>query len=284
MKPYILMLGLIPALFLITVACGAQATSTPVSVPEPTSTPGPTATPSPTATATPAPVATATPPAAATPVPATSEPLVASSITIGGSKDNTLYEHAEGSLSNGAGQHIFAGHNNGGLARRGVIAFDIAGNIPAGAVIESVTLTLNLSRTQSASQNVQLHRLLADWGEGVSDAAANEGAGTAAETGDATWIHTRFDTADWQTPGGDFSAAASASEPVSGVGQYAWRSTDQMVADVQAWLDDASTSFGWLLMSNETENQTTKRFDSRDNTLQANRPALTIEFTSQRGG
>jgi hypothetical protein len=29
--------------------------------------------------------------------------------TLGASKDNTLYEHSTGALSNGAGQHIFVG-------------------------------------------------------------------------------------------------------------------------------------------------------------------------------
>jgi hypothetical protein len=209
--------------------------------------------------------------------------LAASTITIGPSKDNTLYEQPDGSLSNGVGQHIFAGNNNGDLARRGVIAFDISGNVPAGVVISSVTLTLNMSRTNSPGQDFQLHRLLTDWGEGASDASANEGGGTAAATGDATWIHTRFDAAEWQTPGGDFSAAASASKPVSGVGQYVWESTDQMVADVQAWVDDPSTNFGWLIMGNERETQTAKRFDSKDNFEKANRPSLTIEFMPRAG-
>ena len=315
MKRYRFMIGIIVTLLLAALACGAEATSTPTSVPAPTSTPEPTtppvatatavptappaatattvpaATPSPTATTVPiattavpaTPVPTATAPPAATPIPATEQPLVDSTITIGPSKDNTLYEQPDGSLSNGVGQHIFAGHNNGGLARRGVIAFDIAGNVPAGAVINSVALTLNMSRTQSPGEDIQLHRLLTDWGEGASDASANEGGGTAAATGDATWIHTRFDAAEWQTPGGDFSAAASATRQVSGVGQYVWGSTDQMVADVQAWVDDPSTSFGWLLMGNESETRTAKRFDSKETPEEANRPSLTIDFTS-RGG
>lgn len=206
MKRYRFMIGIIVTLLLAALACGAEATSTPTSVPAPTSTPEPTtppvatatavptappaatattvpaATPSPTATTVPiattavpaTPVPTATAPPAATPIPATEQPLVDSTITIGPSKDNTLYEQPDGSLSNGVGQHIFAGHNNGGLARRGVIAFDIAGNVPAGAVINSVALTLNMSRTQSPGEDIQLHRLLTDWGEGASDASANE--------------------------------------------------------------------------------------------------------------
>ena len=225
----------------------AAATATPP--PPPTNTPGPTAT------------ATATPPATPTNTP---EPPVASTITIGPSKDNTLYESAGGLLSNGAGQHIFSGKTNrSGLDRRGVIAFDIVGNLPNGAIITSVDLTLNLSKTTAAGETVQLRRLLADWGEGASDASANEGGGTGAASGDATWIHTRFDSETWQTPGGDFSTAASASTTVVGAGKYAWDSTNTMVTDVQGWLDDPSTNFGWLLLGNEDESQTAKRFDHR---------------------
>ena len=183
-------------------------------------------------------------------------------------------------LSNGAGEHIFVGNTAGGLARRSVIAFDFSGNIPVGATINRVSLTLNVSRTQAGEEDVIIHRLIADWGEGASDAAANEGGGTAPEPGDATWIHTHFDSNIWQTPGGDFSVAASASEPVGGIGPYTWKSTDGLVADVQGWLDDPLTNFGWLLLGNETGSQTTKRFYSKENPSAADRPSLTVEFTS----
>ena len=59
-------------------------------------------------------------------------------------KDNTLYQDDTGSKSNGVGEHFFAGRTNRGQLRRGVIAFDIAGHIPTGSIITSVTLTLNM--------------------------------------------------------------------------------------------------------------------------------------------
>ena len=51
-----------------------------------------------------------------------------------------------------------------------------------------------------------------------------------------------------------------------------------MVADVQSWLDDFSTNFGWLLLGNESSTQTSKRFDSRENATGGNRPVLTVEY------
>ena len=159
------------------------------------------------------------------------------------------------------------------------MAFDISGNIPEDATVNSVALTLKMSKTQADVQEIGLHRLLSDWGEGATDPEGNEGNGAVAGTGDATWVHTIFDTEEWATPGGDFSSQTSVTQMVGGVGPYTWSSTNEMVADVQSWLDDPSTNFGWLLRGNESVNQTAKRFDSRDNASEGNRPVLAVEFT-----
>ena len=162
------------------------------------------------------------------------------------------------------------------------MAFDVSGAVPDGATVNRVTLTLNMNRTLADAQDIGLHRLMADWGEGASDSPANEGSGTAAAAEDATWVHTIFDTGEWENAGGDFSSQPAASHEGGGTGTYIWGSTDGMVADVQSWVDDPATNFGWLLLGNETENTTAKRFDSRENSSEANRPVLTVEFTIQR--
>jgi spore coat protein A len=207
-------------------------------------------------------------------------PQSASAATvIGAAKDNTLYEDSLGSTSNGAGSYIFVGNTGGGEHRRGVIAFDVAGNIPAGVTITSVSLELRMSRTKAGTETIELHRLLGDWGEGTSNADGQEGGGAPATSGDATWLHMFYDTAFWGTPGGDFTATVSASQAVGGNGSYSWSGT-QMVADVQSWLDNPVTNFGWLVLGNETGSQTAKRFDSKDNGTAGNRPRLTIDFVS----
>ena len=96
-------------------------------------------------------------------------------VSIGPSKDNTLYQTPTGSHSNGAGQYFFAGTTSLGVFRRGVVAFDIAGSIPAGSTISSVSLELHMSRTIGGPEIVELRRLLADWGEGTSRASGEEG-------------------------------------------------------------------------------------------------------------
>src|SRR5262249_31170847 len=89
-----------------------------------------------------------------------------------------------------------------------------------------------------------------------------------------------YNTASWTNAGGDFVSTVSASTSVGGVGSYTWGSTDQMVTDVQGWLDTPSSNFGWIVLGNETTASSAKRFDSRENSTAANRPTLTIDYTS----
>lgn len=207
----------------------------------------------------------------------------AETVTVTAGRDNTLYESATGVLSNGAGAYLFAGRVGSAgatLRRRALLSFNL-GSIPSAAVISSVSLTLNLSKTVSGPQAVTLHRLLSDWGEGSSDAGIQEGTGAAALTGDATWIHRFYNTSTWTSQGGDFSSTASASKTAGSItGVYTWESTPAMVADVQAWVNNPAGNFGWLLMGNESASLTAQRFDSRESALPANRPSLTVTYTT----
>ena len=163
---------------------------------------------------------------------------------------------------------------------KGCLDTALAGAVPEGATLDSVRLTLHMSRTVgTAADAVALHRVLADWGEGASDAPDNEGAGTAAATDDATWIHTFFDTGLWQNPGGDFDSTASASVLVGREDAYTWGSTPAMVADVQAWLDAPEENFGWMLIGEEETIISTKRFDSRENPDTTARPVLRFFYS-----
>ena len=139
----------------------------------------------------------------------------AGTVNINPSKDNTLYEYDPdiGDLSNALGIHFFAGKTAMNALRRGVLAFDIAGNIPPGSTITAASLSANMSRTPTNTAFVlELHKLLADWGEGTSIASGQEGMGAPATLNDATWRHRFFDTVFWSTQGGDFSATVSASQ------------------------------------------------------------------------
>lgn len=194
------------------------------------------------------------------------------------SKDNTLIENATGELSNGVGPVFFVGRTNhsSNSIRRGLITFDVAQAIPAGSTITEVQLTLILERTAGDKESIELHRVLADWGEGSS--STKGGRGAPATKGDATWIHTFYDTDLWSQPGGDFSADISAKALVGGEGSYIWGSTPEMVADVQLWLDSPDKNFGWLLLGNEKSSGTAKAFASRHITDASIQPQLSVSF------
>lgn len=195
-------------------------------------------------------------------------------------QDNTLYQDPMGGLSNGAGEHIFAGLTATGAIRRALLVFDIAGNVPSGARIVGATLTLHVTRTIASQQNVSLHLLLAGWGEGTSNAFGQEGMGATATAGDATWLHTYYPGSYWATPGGDYASTASATRSVGFFGPHTWSSA-QMVSDVQAWLDAPGTNFGWIVVGAEPPGGfvTAKRFGSRNGSAGL-RPTLTVAFDS----
>lgn len=193
-------------------------------------------------------------------------------------RDNTLYEDPAGLLSNGAGSGFFAGFNGSSQIRRGLVKFDVAAALPAGATVVSVELQLNCSNTGAGALAVSLHRALADWGEGTSVAGGQQGGGAAATTGDATWTFAFLNTTSWAVAGGDFAATASATASVAGVGPYAWASTASTVADVQSWLDAPAGNFGWLLKCPESAVGNSKRFDSREIANAALRPKLVVTY------
>lgn len=212
----------------------------------------------------------------------------AATVTLIPSQDNTLIQTSDGSLSNGAGSSLFAGRTSQPAAvsrRRAVIAFDVAGAVPAGSTIMNVTLRLTVSRTNVSAGTVPvaLHFVTSDWGEGTSDASfLGGGSGAPSTPGDATWIHTFFDTEFWGTPGGDFDPTPSAVVPVGGNATYEW-STEAMRQDAQAWLDDAASNFGWIVIGEESTSTTSKRFNSRENSATATRPMLIVEFVPEPG-
>lgn len=202
--------------------------------------------------------------------------------------DNTIYEEGD-TVSNGSGQHVFAGTAAAfAPPRRALLRFDVATAVPPGSTVTAVVLSLRLSRTASLNQPVSAHRLLASWGEAGSDANGMEGTGTVAQPGDATWGFREWSTLAWAVPGGDFFSPASATTTIGGPClpenaqtaaciKYSW-SSPAMVADVQSWIDQPSTNFGWIMLGNESTAGSAKRFDSRESATSANRPQLRVIF------
>ncbi len=204
----------------------------------------------------------------------------AQTVVLTPTKDATLYENPTGLLANGQGSSLFVGRTdqNSDSIRRSCLHFDIAGSIPPGVTIDSVELTVDVTRVaRSENRTSTLHRLLADWGEGASNASGEEGTGAPSAAGDASWIHTFFAAQNWTTAGGDFLAQPSASVTIRSSGFVTVGTTAALVADVQAWLDNPAANFGWIMLGDESTGQTAKRFASRESG--ASGPQLTVNYT-----
>jgi hypothetical protein len=198
----------------------------------------------------------------------------AATVNLGPIKDNTLIQAPIGN-SNGSGDGFYSGRVGilgDSTLRRALVAFDLS-SIPVGSTINTATLRLEMAQSQNAlSRNFGLHRVAGDWGEGGSLGA---GTGSPANPGEATWLYRFFDTQAWTAPGGDFAAAPSASQAVGDIGPYEWTGAG-LVADVQFWVDNPASNFGWLLLGDETVSFTVKKFYAREGFTP---PVLTVDFT-----
>jgi hypothetical protein len=202
----------------------------------------------------------------------------AETIFVEAARDATLIEEEDGSLANGAGPVFFVGRTNQrqNSVRRGMIYFDVAAALPERALVESTRVILYMSPSNSDPAPIELHRLLAEWGEGASFASG--GGGDFSAPGDATWIHTFYDDEFWARPGGQFVARASASLDVSATAFYTWESTRKLVADVRMWLAAPHRNFGWILLGDETTPQNVKSFASREEPDPSLRPVLEVTY------
>lgn len=193
------------------------------------------------------------------------------------SKDNTLFETVDGSVSNGAGDKIFMGKPNNGLIRRGVLEFDVS-SIPNNATITSVALDLTVTDTPGGAQNgvAALHLALSEWGEAGS---SGNGQGAPSQTGDATWIHRFFDTTAWNNPGGDFMPVASDTAAFDNQStSVTFTGSTELIADITTWIQDSNDNHGWVLIGDETNNGNVRGFASLDHATIESRPILTIGY------
>jgi hypothetical protein len=222
----------------------------------------------------------------------------AGSVTLTPTKDNTLIQdtNAASQLSNGAGD-IFVGRtaqDGSGpnttatiSIRRGLVEFNPA-SVPAGATITGVTLTMRDVMGLNGTSTITLHDALQDWGQGTS--FQNGGMGAAATNGDATWLYTFFNAANpsasttWNTPGGSFSSTVSgaAVDSLTAPGLVTWSSATnpQMITDVQNWIANPTSNFGWVILGDESAGQTARRLNSSESTTSPSvPPSLVITYT-----
>ncbi len=189
--------------------------------------------------------------------------------------DTSLHEEAPDNNLGRGGTITAGGRNKSPMLTRALLRFDIAGSLPAGAVIDSVTLTLKVNSANGPDSTFALHPLLATWNEGNG---SDGGSGELAAIGETTWNDRVAPDTSWTVAGGDFNPVASATKAISGVGSYTITGAG-LAADVQAWLANPGTNFGWLLRSeSEGTAGTIRRFASRLDAVAP--PTLTINYST----
>jgi hypothetical protein len=193
--------------------------------------------------------------------------------------------------SMGKVEWLLAGIIQNRQTNRTLMTFDVAGAIPRGSRIDAATFYISVNRQASDELKHSfygLRRMLRPWGEGTNywSEEIGPGHGTPAGPGGATWHHRFFSTNAWATSGGaegtDFSEEITSSTFINSLGVFEFEGTPPMLADIQLWLDNPGTNYGWMLKSDSEEMPdevfaSAKRFASREDP--DNAPLLVITFT-----
>lgn len=201
------------------------------------------------------------------------------------SADTSLIELAP-TNNNGAQAWVLAGRiQNDFYRNRGLFKFNFS-NLPSNSVILSAAAVLQVTRVPAeapANATFGLRRMLRPWGEGnkFADIGQPPGHGQPATAGEATWLCAFHPTNLWSTPGGaegqDFSAIESSFQFISDLGTYRFDSTPELVADVQDWVANPASNYGWMLICNAEDTiWNARRFGSREDPDAC--PTLEIEY------
>ncbi len=191
--------------------------------------------------------------------------------------DTSIFSENEN--SGGGTDGVFAGTNGQFRTRRSLLRFDLSA-IPPGSTINSVSLNLTVMMSGETFGDIDytLHRMNVDWGEGTVVGLSEGGFGATADPGDATWQSNFHTVSAWSSAGGDFSASPSAVAAAGLAGTTATWSSAGMVSDMQSWVDNPSSNYGWALMSTiEGQFKRIKKFRSSESL--ANRPRVVINYS-----
>jgi hypothetical protein len=183
---------------------------------------------------------------------------------------------------------IETGANGVGDPGRGLIQWDLS-SIPANATITDAQITMQVVKVPPGDQHAGasdsdfgLYAMLVPWVAGTG----STNSGTLAKLGETTWNERLAGIASWQTPGGgmgfDFASTPSTSAFIgTSLGLVTWGATPQMLSDLQSWLTNPSTNYGYMMMSDAEDTAgTARRFDSIQSAGPDDLPpTLTVTYT-----
>jgi hypothetical protein len=143
----------------------------------------------------------------------------------------------------------------------GLLQWDIS-SIPAGSVVQSATITLNI--TQAKAGAYQIYQVLRGW----------------MESG-ATWKKASA-TDNWGSAGAlaaaDHGTTVLGTLNVTAKGKATITLNAAGIAVVQQWVDNPNSNFG-LIFQNYANSNHKLTFDSREAANAANRPKLTLQYS-----
>ena len=165
-----------------------------------------------------------------------------------------------------------------GKQARGLVKFDVS-SIPPGSTITSAQLALHSANSGPRPGNltVGIHRALVSWTEGDNEGQGSGELGSFADEGESSWNRRFAPSTTWGAPGGqagaDYVSAASTTFSLPQVGA-ATASGAQLAADIQTWVNNSQTNFGWFLIpQNDVPNRQVVSSEGG-----ANQPRLTITY------
>jgi hypothetical protein len=227
-------------------------------------------------------------------------PLSAATISLTAFEDTTLFQRQPD--NNLGGNPLLSGTNANGFRSRGLFRFDFS-SLPTNAVITDVQLQMSVTQVPDPDQfgplvesNFGIHRMLVAWGEGTGAGLGGGIQGRPAENGESTWNSRLHSTTGASTPwtdsgaasGGDFETNPSSSTSIRDLGLYTWGSTPQFIGDIEIWIADPASNFGFLLFNqSEATAGTARRFASTENNSGVSgaiAPTLLLTFVPEPSG
>jgi hypothetical protein len=153
-------------------------------------------------------------------------------------------------------------------------------SIPSGATIQTVSLALNV--TDASPLVFNLYNMRRSWVEGTSSRAAStnsanwntyDGATSWGTVGAANTSSDRYDTNLWAADTSTFASTGSKTVSLNSNG----------ISVVQGWLSTPANNFGLIFQNYTGTTNNAVYFSSSENTTEANRPKMNINYCTGTG-
>lgn len=193
-------------------------------------------------------------------------------------KDGTIFNNQaatslNGNYGAGASELLQVGYASpSSMYARALVQFDLS-SLPSNAVIESVSLEFTLGSSGTFVPEIAVYKMNQFWNEGTTSFCTynnpcnTQGVAIAPGGTDVTWNETSYSGTGanpWTTIGGSFSVTASATSVDIGASTILYTSTG-LKNDVQGWVSNSATNFGWILKTDFITNSSAmRRFRSRE--------------------